>query len=90
MTTPPIATAPDSLTIERIPRPEREGWVCADCDPEDAEYNPVVWLVGEAPALRPVCDWHKAEAIHDSLPEFHNCPDCGREHSPLWNTDWSS
>lgn len=65
---------------------KREGWVCIDCDPYEEPDGPPIaeYLVGPGTDRRPVCRWHRDEAVHDAIPYGLNCPDCGVQHSALW------
>lgn len=72
--------------LRRVRNPEREGWVCLDCDPNDlllCEDVKWVWFDDDATG-DPLCQWHADERVHDSIAYGTNCSECGVEHSALW------
>lgn len=69
-----------------VRNPEREGWVCLDCDPyEDLIEDEVRWLWSDDDGNgTPLCDWHAEERVHEAIPYGTNCSGCGVQHSALW------
>lgn len=68
---------------------DREGWVCESCDEDEAEDNPVVFLVRSDTdpwdgVAWPMCRWHADEEIHAAIPYGQNCSECGIQHAALW------
>jgi hypothetical protein len=80
--------------LRDVRNPEREGWVCADCDnADDADYpygiEPTVeevrWLwYDDDGSGTPLCRFHAEERVHDAIPYGANCSRCGKDHSALW------
>jgi hypothetical protein len=74
----------EELDPQRIDN-RREGWTCADSnDWEDGCVDEPEYLIGPAESRRPVCRWHRDEAIHAAIEYGTNCPGCGVEHAALW------